>query len=236
MKTSRSLLLIAITLSGISSTTAQTPGTEMVTDNDGNVYRTVLIGKYMWMAENLKTTSYNNGIKIPNITDSIAWRGLVTGAYCWYQNNEGNANIYGALYNWYAVNTGRLCPDGWRVPTDNEWKDLEGTADTRYDQGDPVWDKQSGRGLDAGKRLKAVSGWCSRGNGTDDLGFSALPGGERCSRGRFFVGGRSGFLWSSSEKNDSIAWYRNMIYGLDDIYRNIHPKWMGFAVRCIRDR
>jgi len=236
MKTLRSILLIAIPFLGMSSIIAQTTNMGTVTDIDGNVYHTVLIGNYRWMAENLRTTSYNNGVEIPCITDSIVWRSLIIGAYCWYQNNEVNGVTYGALYNWYAVNTDRLCPDGWRVPTDNEWIDLEASADTRFGQGDPVWDDQGGRGQDAGLRLKATSGWCSQGNGTDNLGFSALPGGERCSQGRFFVGGKSGFWWSNSGKNDSAAWYRNMIYGLEEIYRNTHPKWMGFSVRCIRDK
>ena len=161
---------------------------------------------------------------------------MTSGANCWYQNKKSNALVYGALYNWYAVYTGKLCPNGWRVPTDDEWKDLEGSSDTRFHQGDPVWDNKRGRGEDAGIRLKASSGWSSQGGGTDDLGFSALPGGERCSKGRFFVAGRSGFWWSSTENSDSTAWYRNMIYGLEDIYRNIHPKWMGFSVRCLRDK
>jgi uncharacterized protein (TIGR02145 family) len=236
MKTRTSFLIIALTLLGMSPLVAQTAESGTVTDIDGNVYQTVVIGNYLWLAENLKTTSYSNGSKIPNITDSIAWTGLISGAYCWYQNDEGNAKTYGAIYNWYAVNTGRLCPDGWRVPADNEWKDLEGSADTRFGRGDPAWDEQGGRGQDAGRRLKATSGWSSHGSGTDDTGFSAMPGGERCSSGRFFVGGRSGFWWSSSGYGESSAWYRNMIYGLDDIYRNIHPKWMGFSVRCIRDK
>jgi uncharacterized protein (TIGR02145 family) len=218
------------------SSRAQTPESGTVADIDGNVYHTVVIGNYVWTAENLKTTSYNNGLKIPNIPDSVVWTGLTTGAYCWYRNDEGNANTRGALYNWYAVNTGRLCPDGWRVPTDNEWKDLEGSAETRFGPGDPDWDHQGGRGQDAGLRLKANSGWSSGGSGTDNIGFSALPGGERCSKGRFFLAGRSGFWWSSSGYSESFSWYRNIIYGLDDMYRNIHPKWMGFSVRCLRDK
>jgi uncharacterized protein (TIGR02145 family) len=83
-----------------------------VKDIDGNVYKTVLIGKYKWMAENLKTTTYNNGTDIPNVTDQSAWLRLSIGAYCWYNNNESYADTFGLLYNWYAVNTGYLCPDG----------------------------------------------------------------------------------------------------------------------------
>ncbi len=229
-------ILLAFFLLSISSLKSQTWKWGTVTDVDGNVYRTVIIGHFEWMAENLKTTSYNNGSVIPNITDSIAWTGLSSGAYCWYGNDERNAQTYGALYNWYAVNTGMLCPYGWRVPSDEDWKYLEGCADTRYGIGDTVWDKTGGRGNAAGQRLKSKSGWSSGGNGGDDFAFSALPGGERCSHGRFFIGGRSGFWWSSSEFDASGAWYRNMIYGLEEMFRNTHPKWMGFSIRCVRNK
>ena len=232
----RLTILSSLFLLGVSPLRPQTPEGGSVADIDGNTYRTVIIGRYEWMAENLKTTSYGDGTKIPGISDSIAWQRLVIGAFCWYNNDEGHAKTWGALYNWYAVNTGRLCPDGWRVPSDEAWKLLEGNTDSSYGTGDPVWDLSGGRGNDAGLILKSRSGWDSGGNGKDGVGFSALPGGERCSNGRFFVGGKSGFWWSSSASGESTAWYRNMIYGLDDIYRNTHPKWMGFSVRCIRDK
>ena len=92
-----------------------------VADIDGNIYNTVKIGNQAWMAENLKTTKYNNGTEIPLIVDKPAWEALMTGGYCWYNNEDVNKNIYGALYNWYAVNTGNLCPIGWHVPSYNEW-------------------------------------------------------------------------------------------------------------------
>lgn len=227
MKILNSFLILAMTLHGMSSLKAQTPELGIVTDVDGNIYRTILIGNYLWLAENLKATSYNNGSKIPNITDSIVWTSLTTGAFCWYLNDEVNAKAWGALYNWYAVNTGRLCPDGWLVPTDKEWKNLEGNADTRFGRGDSTWDMQGGRGQDAGIRLKTTSGWSAGGSGTDNIGFSALPGGERCSKGRFFVANRSGFWWSSSGYSESFAWYRNIIYSLDDEKQQYcyHSRW-----------
>ena len=214
----------------------QTLNTGKVNDIDGNVYKTIVTGKYEWMAENLRTTTYSNGLKIPGITDSILWKGLTSGAFCWYNNDENNSTKYGSMYNWYAVNTDKLCMEGWRVPTDDEWKFLEGYSDTQNGIGNPDWDKPGGRGKDAGKRLKSTSGWASGGSGTDDIGFSALPGGERCSNGRFFLGGRSAFWWTSTELDSSSAWYRNIIYGVEDINRNTHPKWMGFSVRCLRDQ
>ena len=96
-----------------------------VTDVDGNTYKTVIIGTQVWMAENLKTTKYNDGIQIPLVTDPITWINLKSAAYCWYNNDLAtNKNIYGAIYNWLVVNTGKLCPIGWHVPSDTEWTTL----------------------------------------------------------------------------------------------------------------
>ena len=97
-----------------------------VTDIDENFYETITIGTQEWMAENLKTTKYNDGNDIPDVTDDFEWSALTTGARSWYDNNEAaNKNTYGALYNWYAVSTGKLCPQGWHAPTDQEWSTLE---------------------------------------------------------------------------------------------------------------
>src|ERR1035437_3093980 len=98
--------------------------TSTVTDKDGNVYHTVTIGTQTWMVENLKTTKYNDGTAIPNVTSVTGWRNLTTGAYCNYENDIANGTKYGHLYNWYAVNTGKLAPKGWHVPTDAEWQTL----------------------------------------------------------------------------------------------------------------
>jgi uncharacterized protein (TIGR02145 family) len=204
-----------------------------VKDIDGNVYKTVIIGRYKWMAENLKTTAYNNGIRLPNVTKQSEWIRLHTGAYCWYNNNQSYADTFGLLYNWHAVSTGKLCPDGWRVPTDDEWKYLEGNVDSRFGIGDTVWNKPGLRGLDAGQRLRAISGWRPGIPGTDNFGFSGLPGGEHLTH--FYAGGSSGFWWSSTEASASSAWYRNLIYSFEYVARDTHPKRMGFSVRCIKD-
>ncbi|MBT5269507.1 MAG: hypothetical protein HOL70_08685, partial [Candidatus Marinimicrobia bacterium] len=100
---------------------------ETVTDIDGNVYETVKIGDQIWMAENLKVTHYRDGSAITQVTDNTAWSNLSTEAYCIYDNNASNeVDTYGALYNWYAVSDGRnIAPEGWHVPTDAEWKELE---------------------------------------------------------------------------------------------------------------
>ena len=160
------------------------------------IYPLIIIGLIFILTRYCKRVDSNtvkdiDGTDIPNVTEQSAWLRLSIGAYCWYNNNENYADTFGLLYNWYAVNTGNLCPDGWRVPKDEEWKYLEGYVDTKYGIGDPVWDKSGLRGYDAGQRLKTTSGWRSGVNGTDIFCFSAIPGGEHLSR--FYAGGSSGF-------------------------------------------
>lgn len=206
---------------------------DTVEDIDGNVYKTVVIGKYRWMAENLRTKYYNTGAEIPEVSEQSVWFRLSNDAFCRYNNDQNYADTFGLLYNWYVVNTGSLCPDGWRVPTDEEWKYLEGSVDSRYGIEDPHWDRAGLRGEDAGLILKNTSGWRPGVSGTNNYGFSALPGGERLSR--FYAGGSSGFWWSSSEASESSAWYRSLIYSFEYVARDTHPKRMGFSVRCITD-
>jgi uncharacterized protein (TIGR02145 family) len=205
-----------------------------VRDIDGNVYRTLLIGDFWWMAENLKSTRFIDSEVIPCISDQSVWLRMQSSAFCFYQNNESYIDTSGLLYNWYAVNSGKLCPAGWRVPTDNEWKQIEGIADTKYEAGDSVWDKMGLRGFDAGQRLKSESGWRKGVTGTDNLGFSALPGGERLTR--FYAGGSSGFWWTGTEASTSSAFYRSLIYAYEYVARDTHPKRMGFSVRCIKNK
>jgi uncharacterized protein (TIGR02145 family) len=128
-----------------------------------------------------------------------------------------------------------LTPDGWRVPSDDEWNYLEGLADTKFSLGNPIWNSFGSRGNDDGLRLKATLGWGSSGNGNDTFGFSALPGGERISDGRFLLINQSGFWWSSSETDAFSAKYRCMIFCIDNVLRNNHPKSMGFSVRCLKN-
>jgi hypothetical protein len=95
--------------------------TETVTDIDGNTYHTIKNGKQTWMTENLRTTRLNDGSKIPLVTNNLIWMDLKQPAYCWYNNNENKNKGFGALYNWYTVETGKLCPVGWHVPSDKSW-------------------------------------------------------------------------------------------------------------------
>ena len=135
---------------------------------DGYDYAVVEIGDQCWFAENLRTTVYADGSAIPEETDNTAWVGLSTGARCDYDNDASNVATYGRLYNWYAAtDAAELCPTGWHVPTDDEWTALE------------TYLGANGHSGTEGAALKATSGWASGANGTDDFGFSALPGGSR---------------------------------------------------------
>lgn len=204
-------------------------------DVDGNIYQSIMIGDYEWMGENLRTTTYNDGSAIPNITDSSEWAGLTTGAYAWYDNDEGHADTLGALYNWYALDTGILCPAGWRIPTDEEWIYLEGTIDSQYPVGHPVWYSGKNRGFDVGLRMKATSGWLLNGNGTDEFDFTALPGGGRNPHGAFIFFGTLGGWWTSTENNAEEALGRTLSSYHDTNSRPVASKTTGFYVRCIKD-
>ena len=206
--------------------------TGTVTDIDGNVYKTVKIGNQWWMAENLKVTHYRSGDAIPNVTNNTEWGNLATGAYCNYDNNEANVATYGRLYNWYSVNDSRsIAPAGWHVPTDEEWKELEkylGMSQSEAD--DTGW-----RGTDEANKLKSTSGWYNNGNGTNESGFSALPGGYRLRSGSYNSMGSTALFWSATEYSSRLAWYRLLYYSGSAVYRISSYKQNGFSVRCVRD-
>lgn len=191
-----------------------------VTDIEGNDYKIITIGSQIWMAENLKTTKYNNGSSIPHVTKAKSWNNISTPAYCWYNNKETCKDAYGALYNWYTVNSGMLCPAGWHVPTDAEWTTL-----TDHMEGASV----------AGKKLKeSGSGHWINPNAetTNESGFSALPGGYRDS-GAFNGAGEEGGWWSSTEYGSDYALARSMKSSENNVdlrYNDI--KQTGFSVRC----
>lgn len=134
-------------------------------------------------------------------------------------------------YNWYAVNTGKLCPAGWHVPTDADWKILEMALGMTKDEADGIFD----RGTDQGTKMKTTSGWNDYCNGTNSSGFSGLPGGYRDGRGSFNGAGTNCHLWSSTERQTFSAWYRSLGYGRFGVYRQEGNKKAGFSVRCVRD-
>jgi uncharacterized protein (TIGR02145 family) len=237
------LLSALLSLSSVSvlgqddkSTEAETTdSTGTVTDIDGNVYKTIKIGDQVWMAENLKVTHYRNGDPIPNVTDVGTWGDLTTGAYCNFDNNEGHVATYGRLYNWYAVDDSRnIAPEGWHVPTDADWKQLEMYLGMSQAEADG----KGWRGTDEGGKLKetGTTHWASPNTGaTNESGFSALPGGYRHSSGSFTsMGGRANF-WSSTGISSGYAWGRTLSCYCSQVSRNNYDKHYGCSVRCVRD-
>jgi uncharacterized protein (TIGR02145 family) len=201
--------------------TVQVVAQDSVTDLNGNVYHTVTIGTQVWMVENLKTSRYNDGSAIPLVTDSAAWTALSTPGYCWYNDSASYRTSYGALYNWYAVNTGKLAPTGWHVPTDSEWSIL-----TTYLGGETV----------AGGKLKEAdtAHWHSPNTGAiNETGFSALPGGSRTAG--YSAGGLVGDWWSSTPGGASNSWFRSMSYNSAGVTHIARPWFYGFSVRCVKD-
>jgi uncharacterized protein (TIGR02145 family) len=211
-------------------------------ERDGQVYKWIKIGEQIWMAENLKTIKYNDGTSIPNVTDNENWTPLSSGAYCWYKNDIGNKAIYGALYNWHAVNTGKLCPEGWHVPSDAEWIQLENfLADNGYNYDGTIG---GGRSKIA-KSIASTTHWNSSSN-TGAIGsnlslnnesyFSALPGGYRTySDGTFYNVGYYGSWWSSPERESSHVWRRGLGCYHANVHRYYGGKAYGLGVRCVRD-
>lgn len=191
---------------------------------DGISYKAVRIGDQIWMAENLRATKLNDGTTIDLAEKSEAWENSSTPAYCWYDNNEklGRTTL-GALYNWYTVNTRKLCPAGWHVPTDEEWERLVNFLGGKAVAGGKL--KETGT-----KHWKSPN-W----EATNESGFSALPGGDRYSTGRFYGIGTGGLWWSASESDTSNAFYVYMLYNFSNVQRNDALKEHGFSVRCVKD-
>jgi len=193
-------------------------------DGDGNVYDTVRIGTQTWLAEDLKTTKYNNGVSIPLVTDDTQWASMSSAAFCWYGNNPDLKENYGALYNWYAARVSFLCPLGYRVPTNEDWITL-----IDYLGGEEI----------AGDKLKATGSqfWHSGSYATNESGFTAMPGGERNSNDGTFNGIRSGGRWWStySWSYDNYAYLLRIDYKYSSANIAVWFKKAGFSVRCVKD-
>ncbi|HOE04805.1 MAG TPA: fibrobacter succinogenes major paralogous domain-containing protein [Bacteroidales bacterium] len=204
-----------ITFSGDNSL----PVTNTVTDADGNVYRTLTIGHQVWLAENLKTTKYNDGTPIALITDYEAWGKQTTGSYCWYMNNSDNKNVYGGLYNWHAVNTGKLCPKGWHVPVAQEFAALVGAVNS---DGSALKESGTAHWKDNPEKV------------SNSTGFTALPAGRR--EDKSFAGSEtSAFFWTSNPNGENEAFYYTMWNTSSLFIKYASKKTMGYSVRCVRD-
>jgi uncharacterized protein (TIGR02145 family) len=202
-----------------------------LTDQNGNIYKTVTIGSQTWMAENLRTTKYRNGDDIPEVTDSTTWINLSAGAYCNYQNTNNIDTIatYGRLYNWAAVTDNRsIAPTGWHMPIHDEWRILEtylidSVASIKLKESDSIhWKHHS---------------W----EGTNETGFTALPGGYRFGYGGefgFFHMGLEGGWWTISEEeinNLDNAYHVTMGYNYSFLGGCNCPKHDGYSIRCVMD-
>jgi len=211
------------TITFTTSASAFTCGTSTVS-YDGDNYTTVLIGSQCWFKENLRNDNDRDGAVIPGNLNNSVWTGTTSAAQTVYDqggaNEATNLAAYGRLYNWYAVNTGKLCPSGWHVPTDAEWTTLVDTL---------------GGTSVAGTKLKVSSSNTPAWDGTNSSGFSALPGGARSADiGYFSSQGYDGFWWSSSPNGPS-AWFRALYSGYSGVDRDYYDARSGFSVRCVRD-
>jgi uncharacterized protein (TIGR02145 family) len=204
-------------------------------DTRGEVtdYEWVRIGGQIWMAENL---AY-----LPLVSLSSEGSGAAPSYYVYgYEGNSvfsaratDNFARYGVLYNHPAAL--ESCPDGWHLPSDEEWKVLKGTVDSQYGVGDPEWEKTSYQGYDAGTKLKAASGWREGViPGTDLYGFTGLPGGYRQYDGGFFLIGDYGYWWASTMSGYQ-GWCHYLLWGTAEAGRHYFPPGYGYSVRCIRD-
>jgi uncharacterized protein (TIGR02145 family) len=202
---------------------------EPILDADGNAYSVVTIGAQVWLGENLRTTKLNDGTAIPYVTQGQAWTNLTTPGFCWYENSEsGNKEVYGGLYNWYALATEKLCPTGWHVPSSTEFGTLLTTL---------------GGDLVAGGKLKETgyAHWTTPNLGAiNSSGFTGLPGGGRYSLysdgGAFSDQRLKGYFWSSTEAHYSYtAFSYDLTYDQNNVYKSEYNKSDGGSIRCLRN-
>lgn len=201
-----------------------TVASDVLKDGDGNVYRTVKIGNQIWMAENLRSTKYIDGSPIPEVKDAKAWADNTTGAFCWYNNDGATYDaLYGKLYNWHAINTGKLAPPGWRVPTDEDWDELVKTLGG---------DKLAGMKMKIAGKLH----WQGNEKATNESGFGAYSG-FRSNNGGFIYHSTKGLYWSSTQNFNSPqnAFGRELAYSFDGVNRVSYHKGHGGFVRFIKE-
>ncbi len=208
-----------------------------MSDIDGNIYKTIVIKGQEWMAENLRTTHYNDNSAIPLVEDANDWRYRSSPGFCWYENNDTlYRNLYGGYYNWYAVNTGKLCPAGWHVSTDAEWISMDiGLGIDSASANFWYW-----RGTNQGMIMKEAgnNNWVADTvSGSNETGFTGLPGGRRRGDyGSFDEEGYAAFWWTAEDHGYSWAVCHGLWSFTSASYRESEEKSSGFNVRCIRDK
>jgi uncharacterized protein (TIGR02145 family) len=231
-----------------SGTTAHTCGTanvvnagltyNSVIDQEGNIYKTIVIGNREWMAENLKTTTYRNGDPIVSGLSATQWAGTTSGAWAHYNGDASLDCPYGKLYNFYACSDARqLCPTGWHVPTDGEWSALINLFDPNA-QGGINWSNFAGGPLKSTGTIQAGTGlWNGPNTGaTNASGFSALPGGFITIMGASNNSAINGYYWTSSEVNSTTGYARSFYHDPGSVIQTANfGKRSGMSIRCIRD-
>lgn len=210
--------------------------TGFISDIDGNSYKTVLIGDQWWMAANLSVTRFNDGSSLIKEESFSSWLENENPAYCWFNNDEiTNRNPYGAMYNAYAIESNKnICPSGWHIPSDDEWKILESILGMP----DNELDNLGYRGTLEGGKLKetGTTHWKTPNTAaSDEFGFSAIPGGMRSPNNDFVSFGNAGFYWTSST-NELGDFYRRLLYYEESrIHRSTSPHNTGLSIRCVKD-
>jgi len=219
-----------------------------VTDIENNRYDAVKIGQQVWMAENLRVTQYPDGTEIDYVADSADWAALGTtnAAYCWYDNVEANSEIFGALYNWTAAMYGKggsnanpsgvqgVCPDGWHLPSDDEWKQLEMVLGLNQAETEEAFWRGTNQGIQL--KEKGFVHWLNAPEeGTNSRGFTALGAGDRRYQGWFEGIRMYTYYWTASEYNMLHAWDRHLSYTEGGIHRKDNNKGHGLSVRCVMD-
>jgi uncharacterized protein (TIGR02145 family) len=191
-----------------------------VSDIDGNIYLVTVIGTQTWMAENLKVKTLTDNTSVPYISDDAQWSALSTPAY---SSVNGNSVTYGLLYNWFTVQTGKLCPTGWHIPSTEEW--------------DSLAENLGGEKLAGGKLKETGTGhWTAPNAGaTNESGFNARPGGFRNKSGSYYYLNNFGYFWTSDEFDSDNAWFRNLAYSTTNLNSGKALKSQGQSVRCIKE-
>jgi uncharacterized protein (TIGR02145 family) len=224
----KTLLLFTLIFSGLY-------GYSQISDVEGNSYGTVVIGQRNWMTENLATSTFSNGDPISEVQDSPTWQNLTTSAWSYFDNDSTNNPYYGKLYNWIAVDDSRgLCPNGWHIPTDDDWKEMELFLGMSQAQADI---NNQWRGTDEGDKLKETFGWNTN-TGTNASGFSALPGGRRNPNGNFSDFGNEARFWTSTGALNlpfQVAYERGLAGIYPKVYRVYSDINGGMSVRCMQN-